>query len=110
MCRCLHVHKGEQQHCIYAFIVYKQGIGSPYLPAASVTPSQAVGEPRPPIVPARLQLPGEVAGLGSSVAAGEGGACSPSSCVWLSGVLASASEEQLMEAFAQFGCPQKVGW
>lgn len=104
MCWCLHVNEGEQQHCI------NRALCAPYLPAASVTPSQAVGEPRPPIVPARLQLPGEVAGPGSSMAAGEGGACSPSSCVWLSGVLASASDEQLMEAFAQFGCPQKVGW
>jgi hypothetical protein len=68
---------------------------------------QTMGQPHPIVVPSRLQLPDEASGPGDGAVAGEG-AVSSSSCVWLSGVLASASEEQLMEAFAQFGFPQKA--
>ncbi|KAI7842797.1 hypothetical protein COHA_003543 [Chlorella ohadii] len=69
---------------------------------------QAVGQPPPTIVPSRLQLSGEVPGPGGGTSSGENAASSTSACVWLSGVLASASEEQLMEAFAQFGFPTKA--
>ena len=48
-------------------------------------------------------LPGEGPGPG-----GGGGEASGSACVWLSGVLASATGDQLMEAFAQFSFPQKA--
>lgn len=80
-----------------------------YNPSPQNPAAQVLGQPHPLIVPARLQLPGKVFGPSGGAAAGEG-AASTSSCVWLSGVLASATEEQLMEAFAQFGFPQKVCW
>lgn len=81
---------------------------------------QATGKEAPDADDAKLLLPGEEApgaSTGASTgASGSGGrrlaAAAPAPatlCVWLSGVQASLSEGDLLEAFRQFGFPQKVG-
>lgn len=85
---------------------------------------QATDKPAPEITPEKLLLPGEelqpaagharhAVGIGRSratAAAAAAAAGAPaSSCVWLTGVLATAVEQHLLDAFSQFGFPQKVG-
>ncbi len=74
---------------------------------------QEAGLPEPVIKPERLELPAQRARCGKEAGAQGGGAAAgappESCCVWLTGVPVAVGETELVEAFSQFGHPQKVG-
>lgn len=74
---------------------------------------QEAGLPEPTIKPERLKPLGRRAQLGKEAgaqgSAAAAGAPPESCCVWLTGVPVAVGETELVEAFSQFGHPQKVG-